>query len=189
MDTWHEGWSDDSERARYALLIEQVEGIKRELRERARIVAAREQELTDMRAELARQLDGTGAGKRKAGDTSERERELAAAIAAAERREQEAAAELALAQAERERLDEREKRIHEVERELAQRRIALEQERAGVSGAAPPEPAEPPESDPPPPTPLPLPPDEPELEPAAAGAVVLDDTVEIPPPAARSRRR
>src|SRR5581483_5078856 len=158
MDTWQEGWTADSERSRLAVMLAQAEDLKRELRERARIVAERERELTEMRAELARRLDGGGKRGRRARvpDLAAKERELAAAIAAAEKREREAAAELALAQAERERLDERERQIHEVERELAQQRVAHE----------------------------------PELEPAAtAAAPRLEDTVEITPPASRTRRR
>src|SRR5579871_1846253 len=120
MDTW----GGDPERARHDVMLGQLEELKRELRE---------QELSLMRAELARRLDGAdpkARGRRRDPDLSAKERELAAAIAKAEKRERGAAAELALAQAERERLEEREKQIHQVERELAQQRVALEQERA-----------------------------------------------------------
>ena len=151
MGAWQEGWGGDAEQARYAHMLAQVDELKRELRERARIVAGRERELEAMRAELARRLEETGGRK---GAPVAGERELAVAIAAAEQREREAAAERALAQAERERLDERERRIHEVERELAGRRVRLEQERA-----------------------------------APAAPTAPEDTVEIPPPTASTRRR
>ncbi len=155
-------------RARYEQALAEVERMKHELRERAQHVAARERELEELRLELAGRAGRQGRGTRST--------ELAAAFGEAEKREREAAQEFALAQAERERLDERERTIHKVERELAGLRVRLEEERARLSGSSPaePEPAgepdptgEPPAAPPPPPTPLPQPPPEPDLEPAA----------------------
>ena len=144
--------------ARYEEALAEVEEMKRSLRERAQFIAELEQR-------LMRQVDH---GER--GERSERppvrdvtESDLARAVAAAE-------AEKALAEAEREKLDERERAIRKVERELAQMRVQLLQEWSRL-GVEPPPPAEPePEGEPPPPTPLPQPPPEPDLEPAARTA-------------------
>jgi len=146
-------------RARYEHALEEVADMKRALAERARHVA-------ELEERLMRQV-GEGAARRgsrrRPAVAEPTESDLARAVAAAE-------AEKALAQAERERLDERERNIRVVERELAGLRVHLEKEWRRVKGSAPasPPPAEPkPESEPPPPTPLPQPPSEPELEPAA----------------------
>jgi len=166
-------------------LLASVEEMKRELRERAQRVAERERELEELRERLQQELGRAGGKSRRGPDRAEldarerqleqRERALVEALGQAERREREAAAELALAQAERERLDERERVIHQVERELAGLRVALEERQSPLGGNAPepppPAPAEEPEPDaepePAPPTPLPQPPIAPDLEPAA----------------------
>jgi cell division septum initiation protein DivIVA len=157
-------------RGRYEQALEEVEEMKRTLREHAQNVAAREKELEELRLEVA----GRQSRRRAPAPTSagpDRSAELAKAIAEAEKREREAVQELALAKAERERLDEREQSIRKVERELAGLRVQLQDERARLKGAVPTEPEpvrEPePEGEPPPPTPLPQPPTEPDLEPAA----------------------
>ncbi len=155
-------------RNRYEQALEEVEEMKRRLREHAQRVAAREKELEELRLELA------GRQTRRRAPVSggaERSAEADRALAEAQKREEQARQELALAKAERERLDEREQAIRKVERELAGQRIRLEEERARLGGAAPSEP-EPerkpdPEGEPPPPTPLPHPPSGPDLEPAA----------------------
>jgi chromosome segregation ATPase len=155
-------------RNRYEQALEEVEEMKRRLREHAQRVAAREKELEELRLELA------GRQTRRRAPVSggaERSAEADRALAEAQKREEQARQELALAKAERERLDEREQAIRKVERELAGQRIKLEEERARLGGAAPSEP-EPerkpdPEGEPPPPTPLPQPPSGPDLEPAA----------------------
>lgn len=158
-------------RGRYEQALAEVEEMKRALREHAQNVAARERELEEMRLDVAGRQ---GRRRNVAPVGPDRSDELAKAIAAAEKREKEALQELALAKAERERLDEREQSIRKVERELAGLRVQLQEERAKLSGAVPPEPepvrdpAEP-EGEPPPPTPLPQPPSEPDLEPAAEG--------------------
>jgi chromosome segregation ATPase len=95
----------------YAEVQAELETMKAWLRERAAAVAEREREL----AELSSRLGGNG---------------LAEELAAAQRKAAAAEAEWSLAVAERERLDEREARIHEVEKELAALRIALEQKGA-----------------------------------------------------------
>jgi hypothetical protein len=144
-------------KARYEEALVEVEQMKRSLAERARRVGELEQR-------LMRQAEhgGGGGGRRAIGGPDESD--LARAVAAAE-------AEKALAQAEREKLDERERTIRKVERELAGLRIQLEQERQrlGITGPAAPLPADEPAPDgePGPPTPLPQPPPEPDLEPAA----------------------
>ena len=155
-------------RNRYEQALEEVEEMKRRLREHAQRVAAREKELEELRLELAGRQ-----GRRRApvAGGAERSAEADRVLAEAQKREEQARQELALAKAERERLDEREQAIRKVERELAGQRIKLEEERARLGGAAPSEP-EPerkpdPESEPPPPTPLPQPPSGPDLEPAA----------------------
>lgn len=141
-------------RARYEEALAEVGEMKRALAERARSVVELEQR-------LMRQV---GQGERRsASPGGPAESDLARAVAAAE-------AEKALAQAEREKLDERERHIRRVERELAGLRVQLEKEWRRLTGGAAPQPApEPPRPDtePPPPTPLPQPPPEPDLEPAA----------------------
>jgi cell division septum initiation protein DivIVA len=156
-------------RNRYEQALEEVEEMKRRLREHAQRVAVREKELEELRLELAGR---TGRRQRAvASDGAERSADADRALAEAKKREQQARQELALAKAERERLDEREQAIRKVERELAGQRVKLQEERARLGGAAPsdPEPVRKPEpdSEPPPPTPLPQPPTEPDLEPAA----------------------
>jgi cell division septum initiation protein DivIVA len=156
-------------RNRYEQALEEVEEMKRTLREHAQRVAAREKQLEDLRLELA----GRQGRRQRAAvvDGAGRSADVDRALAEAKKREEQAQQELALAKAERERLDEREQAIRKVERELAGLRIKLQEERARLRGSAPSEP-EPerkpePDSDPPPPTPLPQPPTEPDLEPAA----------------------
>lgn len=155
-------------RNRYEQALEEVEEMKRRLREHAQRVAAREKELEDLRLELAGRQ-----GRRRPAPSAgpERSAEADKVLAEARKREEQARQELALAKAERERLDEREQAIRKVERELAGQRIKLQEERARLGGAAPSEPepvrAPKPDSEPPPPTPLPQPPTDPELEPAA----------------------
>jgi chromosome segregation ATPase len=152
-------------RNRYEQALEEVEEMKRALREHAQRVAAREKELEELRLEVAGRQ-----GRRRATAPETpglaRSDELAKAIAEAEKREREAVQELALAKAERERLDEREQAIRKVERELAGLRVALQEERKRLGGPAASEPE--PEGDPPPPTPLPQPDSDPDLEPAAS---------------------
>jgi hypothetical protein len=141
-------------RARYEEALSEVEEMKRALAERARRVA-------DLEQRLMRQAEHGGGSLPVGGPV---ESDLARAVAAAE-------AEKALAQAEREKLDERERSIRTVERELAGLRVELEQERQRLWGGskAQPPPREPddPDAEPAPPTPLPQPPTEPDLEPAA----------------------
>jgi cell division septum initiation protein DivIVA len=155
-------------RNRYEQALEEVEEMKRRLREHAQRVAAREKELEELRLELA----GRQGRRRPAPSASpERSADTDKVLAEARKREEQARQELALAKAERERLDEREQAIRKVERELAGQRIKLQEERARLGGAAPSEP-EPvrqpkPDGEPPPPTPLPQPPADPDLEPAA----------------------
>lgn len=155
-------------RNRYEQALEEVEEMKRRLREHAQRVAAREKELEELRLELAGRQ-----GRRRAAPSAgpERSAEADKLLAEARKREEQARQELALAKAERERLDEREQAIRKVERELAGQRVKLQEERARLGGAAPSEP-EPvrrpkPDGEPPPPTPLPQPPTDPDLEPAA----------------------
>jgi hypothetical protein len=156
-------------RRRYEEGLEEVEEMKRALREHAQNVAARVKELENLRLEVAGRQ---GRRRPAAAPDPARQDELGKKIADAEKRERQAVQELALAKAERERLDEREQGIRKVERELAGLRVELEQERARLTGSASSE-SEPsgepdPEGEPPPPTPLPQPPDEPDLDPAAA---------------------
>jgi len=155
-------------RRRYEGALEEVEEMKRALREHAQNVAAREKELEALRLEVAGRQ---GRRRPAAAPDPARQDELERKIAAVEKREREAVQELALAKAERERLDEREQVIRKVERELAGLRVELEEERARLWGSTPAEPEpshEPePEGEPPPPTPLPQPPAEPDLDPAA----------------------
>src|SRR5215472_3527075 len=156
-------------RNRYEQALEEVEEMKRTLREHAQRVAAREKELENLRLELAGR---TGRRQRAAAsEGAERSADADRVLAEAKKREEQARQELALAKAERERLDEREQAIRKVERELAGERMKLNDEKARLGQAAPSEPEpvrEPqPENDPPPPTPLPQPPTDPDLEPAA----------------------
>lgn len=160
-------------RGRYEEALAEVEEMKRSLREHAMNVAAREKELEQLRLDVAGR-QGRRRSSTPAAPDPLRQDELQKKIAEAERREKEAVQELALAKAERERLDEREQSIRKVERELAQRRMQLDEEKRRLSGssAAPePEPAREaePDGDPPPPTPLPQPATEPDLDPAASG--------------------
>src|SRR5437899_5506989 len=158
-------------RGRYEQALAEVEEMKRQLREHAQRVAAREKELEDLRLEVAGRQGRRRPAAPAAPSGPDRSEELARKIAEAERREREAVQELALAKAERERLDEREQAIRKVERELAGLRVQLRDERARLTGTAPTEPdpsRDPnPENEPPPPTPLPQPPSEPDLDPAA----------------------
>jgi chromosome segregation ATPase len=156
-------------RNRYEQALEEVEEMKRTLREHAQRVAAREMELENLRLELAGR---TGRRQRAvATEGAERSADVDRALAEARKREEQARQELALAKAERERLDEREQAIRKVERELAGQRMKLQEAHARAAGSAPSEPEpvrEPrPDGDPPPPTPLPQPPTDPDLEPAA----------------------
>jgi len=152
-------------RDRYEQALEEVEEMKRALREHAQRVAAREKELEELRLEVAGRQ-----GRRRVttpeAQGPDRSGELARALAEAEKREREAVQELELAKAERERLDEREQAIRKVERELAGLRMALQEERQRLGGQSGSE-AEP-EGEPPPPTPLPKPGTGPDLEPAAS---------------------
>ena len=148
-------------RARYERALAEVEEMKRALAERARNVAELEERLMRQVEDGARE----GRRARRSAVPEPTESDLARAVAAAE-------AEKALAQAEREQLDERERNIRRVERELAGLRVQLDEEwrrlAKAESAPVPPQPAEPePETEPPPPTPLPQPPPEPELDPAA----------------------
>ena len=147
-------------RARYEHALAEITEMKGALAERARHVAELEQRLMRQVEEGAREKPRT----RDPVAAEPTKSDLARAVAAAE-------AEKALAQAERDRLDERERNIRRVERELAGLRVQLEKEWLRRTGSAPPQPqpAEPkPETEPPPPTPLPQPPSEPELDPAAS---------------------
>jgi hypothetical protein len=151
-------------RKQYEHALAEVEEMKRALAERARNVAELEERLMRQVEEGAQE----GRRARRTAVPEPTESDLARAVAAAE-------AEKALAQAERERLDERERNIRRVERELAGLRVQLEKEWRRATGAAPAgsrparsRTAEPrPETEPPPPTPLPQPPAEPDFEPAA----------------------
>jgi small-conductance mechanosensitive channel len=161
-------------RSRYEQALAEVEEMKRELREHARNVAAREKELEDQRLDLAGRQRRRSTGPAPSSsivDEAEKRTELDRLIAEAKKREQQAAQELALAKAERDRLDEREAAVRKVERELAGLRVQLQEERARLGGPAPtePDPAREPEPDrdPPPPTPLPQPTKDPDLDPAA----------------------
>ena len=130
-------------RARYERALAEVAEIKRGLAERARNVAELEQRLMRQVEEGARD----GRRTRRPAVAEPTEGDLARAVAAAE-------AEKSLAQAEREQLDERERNIRRVERELAGLRVQLDEEwkrlaRAESAPAAP-KPAEPrPETEPP----------------------------------------
>ena len=103
-------------RSRYEAALEEVEEMKRALREHAQRVAAREKELEDLRLEVAGR-QGRRRPTAPEAQGPDRSDELARAIAEAEKREREAVQELAHAKAERERLDEREQSIRKVERD------------------------------------------------------------------------
>lgn len=94
----------------------------------------REQKLRKVEERLKKQVEA----QRRAPGPEPTESDLARAVAAAD-------AEKALAQAERERLDERERTIRKVERELAGLRMQLEKEWRRLKGTAPP--AQPPSED------------------------------------------
>ena len=162
-------------RARYEQALAEMAEMKRALAERARHVAELEQRLMRQVEEGARgNARGEGRKSRRSAGPEPTESDLARAVAAAD-------AEKALARAERENLDERERNIRRVERDLAGLRVQLETEWRRLKGSAPmpappseprpakPQPAKPQPAEPPPPTPLPQPPSEPEpeLEPAA----------------------
>ena len=111
-----------------------IEELKRVLRERLNSVAAREHELATRLADLDKKAKTSPRDEIQLSEREQqlaaREEELGAQIAEAEQREREAASELALASAEREKLDERERAVKDIERELAGRRRLLETERA-----------------------------------------------------------
>jgi predicted nucleic acid-binding Zn-ribbon protein len=161
-------------RGRYEQALAEVEEMKRSLREHAMNVAAREKELEQLRLDVAGRQGRrrSSAPVAPAAPDPVRQDELGKKIAEAERREKEAVQELALAKAERERLDEREQSIRKVERELAQQRMKLEEEKRRLTGASTAEPAPTreaePDGNPPPPTPLPQPATDPDLDPAAS---------------------
>jgi len=130
----------------------ELEQLKHALRERAEAVAARERELEKRRRELessgrptvlrpkrresfdrealvAREraaLERAAALEAEAERVALRERELAEALAAAKARLEESEAERRLAAAERERLEERDRAVHEVEKQLAAARVELD---------------------------------------------------------------
>jgi hypothetical protein len=111
-------------RARYEHALAEIAEMKRALAERARHVAELEQR-------LMRQVEEGAKENRRSRRTpvapEPTESDLARAVAAAE-------AERALATAEREKLDERERNIRKVERELAGLRVELEKERRRATG-------------------------------------------------------
>ncbi len=113
-------------RARYEEALAEVEEMKRTLAERARHVAELEEQLMWQVEE--------GASKSltspRPATPEPTESDLARAVKAAE-------AEKALAQAERQQLDERERNIRKVERELAGLRVQLEKERRRRASSAP----------------------------------------------------
>jgi hypothetical protein len=156
MESWdgaeRGGWGDRSRgRGRRDYPASGIDDLTRELRERVEEAAAREHELVEMQDRLARRLADLDkkANRRVEKQLSEREQQVAAGeqklaqlehelqakIAAAEEREREAAFELALANAEREKLDERERAVKEVARELAGLRERLDEEQAGKKPA------------------------------------------------------
>jgi hypothetical protein len=91
----------------------------RALADRERAAETREQAAAALAAEL----------EAETARVAERERELAAELEAARVKLSETDSERELAKAERERLEERDRAVHEVERQLAAARIALERER------------------------------------------------------------
>jgi hypothetical protein len=118
-------------RARYERALSEVAEMKRALAERARHVAELEHRLMQEVEDRAR----GAAPRRRPAAPEPTESDLARAVAAAE-------AEKALAQAERERLDERERNIRKVERDLAGLRVQLETEWRRLKGSNPAAPAE-----------------------------------------------
>ena len=127
-------------RGRYEAALAEVEEMKRTLREHAQRVAAREKELEQLRLDVAGRQGRRRTAAPAAPAGPDRSQELAHAIEEAEKRERQAVQELALAKAERERLEEREQAIRKVERELAGLRMQLQEEKARLTGSAPPEP-------------------------------------------------
>ena len=119
--------------ALYRSAMAEFAEMKRTLAERARNVAELEKRLMRQVEDGARE---SRRPRRPAPPPEPKESDLSRAIAAAE-------AEKALAQAERERLEERERNIHRVERELAGLRVELEREWRRLTGSAPAPPAEP----------------------------------------------
>src|SRR3989442_2521083 len=122
-------------RARYERALAEVAEMKRALAERARHVAELEERLMRQVEDGARGSVRESRRTRRPAVPEPTESDLARAVAAAE-------AEKALAQAERERLDERERNIRRVERELAGFRVQLEEEwqRLAASGSSAPRP-------------------------------------------------
>ena len=112
-------------RARYEHALAEIAEMKRALAERARHVAELEQRLMRQVEEGAKE---NRRFRRTPAAAEPTESDLARAVAAAE-------AEKALATAEREKLDERERNIRKVERELAGLRVQLETEWRRVTGA------------------------------------------------------
>src|SRR6478736_4593991 len=115
-------------RTRYEHALAEVTEMKRALAERARHVAELEQRLMRQVEEGARGTERDGRRTRRdPGAPEPTESDLSKAVAAAE-------AETALARAEREKLDERERNIRRVERELAGLRVQLEEEWRRLAG-------------------------------------------------------
>jgi hypothetical protein len=94
--------------------------------ERARALEARERELAERQAGL----------EAEAARVSERERDLAAELAAAQTERGESESERRLAAAERERLEEREQEARRIEKDLAARRVELDDERDRLEARA-----------------------------------------------------
>jgi hypothetical protein len=119
--------------ALYRSALAELSEMKRTLAERARNVAELEKRLMRQVEQGAREAQRP---RRPAPPPPEpTESDLTRAVAAAE-------AEKALAQAERERLEERERNIHRVERELAGLRMELEREWLRLTGKARVQPAQ-----------------------------------------------
>ena len=141
----------------------ELEALKQLLRERAEAVAVREreldrrqQELESGRAPVRGRIEELRAKRGKAREPVDedalaareraalaraqalelRERELTAALAAAQAQLAETTADRELAAAERERLEERDRTVHEVEKQLAAARIDLEQQRGRIEARA-----------------------------------------------------
>jgi chromosome segregation ATPase len=113
-----ESVDEDALAARERAVLERT----RELAERERAAEAREQAAAALAAELEVEI----------ARLAERERDLAAELEAARAKLGETDSERELAKAERERLEERDRAVHEVERQLAAARISLERERRQV---------------------------------------------------------
>jgi hypothetical protein len=113
--------------ALYRAAMAELAQMKRTLAERAKNVAALEKQLMRQVEQGAREVHRPRRATPPAPEP--KESDLTRAIAAAE-------AEKALAQAERERLEERERNIHRVERELAGLRVELEKEWLRLTGKA-----------------------------------------------------